>query len=108
METLRTRWENLNEHTALRVLLGALLLLWAAIRLPVTVVLAVLEPFVTTALSVLAALGILVALFLRLIGEPPHFPFWGIMAASIGCVLLLALYYLLMLLVARGSWRLDD
>lgn len=74
---------------------GVLWILWQVIRLPVLAVLLVLEPFVSLVLTAFGFLGILVALILRFAGDLPHFPFWTMMAFSIGALLVLMAYHAL-------------
>jgi hypothetical protein len=84
------------------VLLGALSLLWQAIRIPALALFVILEPVVRVVLAGLALLLVLTALFYRAIGMP-QFPFWTVLALGVGSALLLALYYaLLRLLSSRG------
>jgi hypothetical protein len=54
---------------------GALWLLWKSLSLPVFILLATLEPVVSFVLGSLALLGVLTALFFKLIGAPPS-PLW--------------------------------
>ena len=67
--------------------------LWQVVRLPVLAVLLVLEPFVSLILTAFGFLGIVIALILKFSGDLPHFPFWTVMAFSIGAVLLLMVYH---------------
>lgn len=76
-------------------------LLWQCIRVPAALLLVILEPVVSFALSALALLGVLTALFWKLVG-PPHFPFFLVLGISLGFELALVLYHaLLRLLGAR-------
>jgi hypothetical protein len=73
---------------------GAALVLraaWAVIRLPVLTLLVILEPLVRFALSALALLLVLTALFFEFASSRP-IPFWGMLGTAVGCVGLLALY----------------
>jgi hypothetical protein len=83
------------------LLWGLLWLLWQAIRLPAVALLLLLEPFVSLVLTGLGMVGVLVAIILKCSGDAPHFPFWGMMACSIGCALLLMVYHALIRLLAR-------
>ena len=67
---------------------------WQAIRLPVLTLLVMFEPIVNFTLSALALLVALTAIFWKL-ADPKPFPFWTILAASLACVLALALYHAL-------------
>ena len=66
-------------------------LLWQVVRLPALTFLLILEPIMRLVLGALALLGVLTALVLKLAGAP-HFPFLGMLGASMGCALLLAGY----------------
>lgn len=83
------------------VALGLLWVLWQIVRLPVLAVLLVLEPFVSLALTAFGFLGIVVALILKFSGDLPHFPFWLMMAFSIGAILLLMAYHLFIRIFSR-------
>lgn len=78
---------------ALGVLAGILWLIWQAIRLPLLALLKILEPIVSTVLAAAALLGVLTALFWKFAADRPHFPFFGVLALSVGCFLLLTLYH---------------
>ena len=69
--------------------------LWQVVRLPALAVLIVFEPFVNLILTAFGFLGIVVALILKFSGGLPHFPFWLMMAFSIGAILLLMAYHVL-------------
>jgi hypothetical protein len=69
-------------------------LLWQLVRLPAFTLLTILEPAVRIVLGVLALLGVLTALVLKL-AAAPRFPFLPMLGASIGCGLLLAGYHAL-------------
>lgn len=76
-------------------------ILWQAVRLPLLAVLLVLEPFVSLILTAFGFLGIVVAFILKFSGDLPHFPFWLMMAFSIGAILLLMAYHALIGLFSR-------
>lgn len=78
---------------ALGVLAGVLWLMWQAIRVPVLALLMILEPIVSTVLVAAALLGTLTAIFWKLASNRPDFPFFGTLALSVGCFLLLTLYH---------------
>lgn len=75
-------------------------LLWLAIRLPVLLVLVILEPLVTALCGALALLGVLTTIFFLLVG-PPHFPWITMLAVSLGFALVLVPYYGLIELLSR-------
>lgn len=80
---------------------GILWVLWQCVRVPAVLLLVILEPVVSFVLSALALLGVLTALFWKLVG-PPHFPFFLVLGISLGFELALVLYHsLLRLLGAR-------
>lgn len=80
---------------------GFLWLLWQIVRLPVAAVLLVLEPFVSLVLTTFGFLGIVVALILKFSGDLPHFPFWLMIAFSVGAILVLMAYHALIGIFAR-------
>ncbi len=76
-------------------------ILWNFLRLPALAVLLALEPLISAALTVVGILGIAAALTLKLSGDLPGFPFWGMIAMSVGMLLLLTAYHALMALLAK-------
>jgi hypothetical protein len=66
-------------------LVGLSWLLWQAIRLPVLALLMILEPIVSALLVATALPGTLTALFWKLVSDRPDFPFFGVLALSVGC-----------------------
>jgi hypothetical protein len=58
-------------------------LLWQCIRLPMFLLLAILEPVVSLVLGSLGLLGVLTAFFWRFI-PPPHFTFLLVLGISLG------------------------
>lgn len=73
------------------VVAHTLWLLWQGIRLPIFLLLSVLEPIVSFVLGSLALLGVLTAFFWKFVG-PPHFPFLLVLGISLGFELALILY----------------
>src|ERR1017187_2150572 len=63
-----------------------------AIRLTVFAILAVFEPIIRVALSLLALVGICLSVFNRYVVYAPHFPFWLVIGISMGCAVALAMY----------------
>ena len=90
---MRTSADHAWGSMALGVLAGILWLIWQAIRLPLLALLKILEPIVSTLLAAAALLGTLTALFWKLASNRPEFPFFGVLALSVGCFLLLTLYH---------------
>jgi hypothetical protein len=76
-------------------------ILWNLLRLPVLAVLLALEPFISAALTVVGILGIAAALILKLSGDLPGMPFWGMIAASVGMLLVLTVYRALIAILAN-------
>jgi hypothetical protein len=79
---------------------GTLRLLWHALRLPVFVFLAILEPIVSFVLGTLALLGVFTALFFKFYGVA-HFPFALMLGVSVGFGLMQVGYYALLRLFGR-------
>jgi hypothetical protein len=71
---------------------GILGLAWHVVRLPILAFLVIIEPIVRLVLWGAAFLGVLTAFLFEFSGVP-NFPFWLMMSISIGCMLLLGLYY---------------
>lgn len=78
---------------ASRVALATARALWTALRLPVLTLLVILEPVVRLVLAGFALLMTLTALFFACLRPLSAFPFWGMLAAALGAVGLLAAYY---------------
>lgn len=72
--------------------------LWQCIRLPLFLLLVILEPVVNLVLGSLALLGVLTALFWKLAG-PPHFPLVLVLGISLGFALALTCYRALLRLL---------
>jgi hypothetical protein len=87
-------------HPRGHFLLGALTLAWKAIRLPVLLLMTLLEPVVRI-LTVVALLGVLASIVLELSGSAPKFPFWGAVAFFVGCAAIPYFYRGVMWLLAR-------
>jgi hypothetical protein len=85
--------ENTWGPIALGLLAGLLWIIWQAIRVPVLALFLILEPIVSTLLVAAALLGTLTAIFWKLTWDRPGFPFFGVLALSVGCFLLLSLYH---------------
>lgn len=79
---------------------GALWLLCKSISIPVFTLLAILEPVVRIVFGSLALLGVLTAIFFKLI-RAPHFPFWLMLATSLAFGLTLTAYRALLRLFSR-------
>lgn len=100
---MRASTDNVRGSIALGVFAGVLWLSWQGIRLPLLALLKILEPLVSTLLAAAALLGTLTALFWRFVADRPHFPFFGVLALSVGCFLLLSLYHGAIRLLSGGT-----
>jgi hypothetical protein len=65
--------------------------LWRAVRLPVLVLLVILEPIIAFTCSGLALLGVLTTLLFMLVGAP-HFPALTMLMLSLSFVFVLIVY----------------
>ena len=74
---------------------------WMVVRIPILALLIVLEPVVSFVLTGLSLLGILTALFWKWTSADPRFPFWTMLALSIGFAVVLILYERLISLLSR-------
>ncbi|MGH8254608.1 MAG: hypothetical protein ACRET0_00130 [Steroidobacteraceae bacterium] len=105
MQTFTARTQSDRSSLPAAAARTALLLLWHAVRLPIVTLLVILEPFVTMILMAIATLGVLMCLFYEFLLKDPHFPFWLMLAISIGSALLLLPYYALIRLFSmRGRF----
>ena len=72
---------------------GLFTVAWRALGIVIFASLAILEPLVRVVLSTLATVGLLMTLIVGVLGRAAHFPTVFMFCMSIGCFLLLALYY---------------
>ncbi len=79
-----------------RILLGMIYVVWQLARIAVCAVLVLLEPIVRAILVPLAFLGFLVTLIFGFLIGDPRFPRWGMLAFSVGSIMLYWLYLGLM------------
>jgi len=79
----------------------ALRAFWTLVRLPALAVLLAFEPLVSLLLTATGVLGIAGALILRLSGDLPQLPFWGMLGFSVGTLLLLTAYHCLIGILTR-------
>jgi hypothetical protein len=63
-------------------------------------ILVILEPFARLALGGLAIISMITSLFFACFTTLPEFPFWGMLATSVGSLHLLVAYYALIRLAA--------
>ena len=75
--------------------------LWTIIRLLAVTVLLALEPLVSLVLVGIFVLGTGTAVILRLSGDLPDFPFWGIVTFSFGSLLALTPYRSLIGIISK-------
>ncbi|MHB8816912.1 MAG: hypothetical protein ACYDAE_27120 [Steroidobacteraceae bacterium] len=90
---MRKSADNAWGSMGLGVLAGLFWVIWQAIRLPALALLMILEPIVSTVLVAAALLGTLTAIFWKLVSDRPVFPFFGVLALSVGCFFLLTVYH---------------
>jgi hypothetical protein len=74
---------------------------WDAVRLPLLAFLTLVEPVARFALTALALVGILVAVFLEYSDAAPRFPFWLVLGMSLGCGSLVVVLNAVMRRLAR-------
>jgi hypothetical protein len=74
---------------------------WTSARIVITALLVLAEPFLRFLLCGAAFLGFLVTVLFGFLLEAPHFPKWGMLALSVGALLLYWLYLGLMSLFMR-------
>jgi peptidoglycan/LPS O-acetylase OafA/YrhL len=102
MKTTSDRYSTADEGSALWDLLrGALLFIWCVVRVPIGIVLAILEPFVRLVLIGIAFASVITAFVFKGSSVTPAIPFWAMICISFGCVMLLALYHGLLRLLSR-------
>jgi peptidoglycan/LPS O-acetylase OafA/YrhL len=102
MKTTSDRYSTAHEGSALCDLLrGAVLFIWCVARVPIGIILAVLEPFVRLVLIGIAFASVITAFVFKGSSVTPAIPFWVMICISFGCVVLLALYHGLLRLLSR-------
>src|ERR1700752_2681789 len=74
------------------IAMGALILLWHVVRIPVFAVLRLAETLVRLVLGALGLLSILAALFYEFASSLPHPPFLALLGFAVGCGLTLLVY----------------
>jgi hypothetical protein len=83
------------------VVRGVLWLTWQAIRLPLFSLLLILEPVVRWVFSWLALWTFLIALVWEFTGTDPRLPFWGMIAFSVSCAIVLTAFRALLRFLSR-------
>lgn len=74
------------------IAVGALIVLWHTVRIPVFVVLLLAEPFVRLVLCALGLLSILSALFYHFASSVPHRPSLVLLGFGVACGVTLLVY----------------
>jgi hypothetical protein len=82
---------------------GSLRVAWSAVRLPLLAVLVFLAPVVEFVCGGLLLLGILVSIAFKISGAGASFPFWHMIAASLGFSVFVILYHVVIALLSRGG-----
>ena len=85
----------------LRAVPRLLWILWQVVRLPILASLLIVEPIVRVVLSWAALLGLSCSFLFEFAGNAATFPFWGMIAFSVGCALSLVGYYALLSVLSR-------
>jgi hypothetical protein len=80
---------------------GTLRPLWSLVRVPVLGVLLLLAPVVDTVCGALLLLGLLVSIEFKVSGAGAGFPFWSMIALSLGFSLFVILYHALIGMLSR-------
>jgi hypothetical protein len=88
-------WERVGELGG-RGLWLAFSAVWKAVGIALFATLAILEPVVCWVLSAMASLGLLTTLLFGVVMGAPGYPVGFMLGMSIGCFVLLGLYYALM------------
>jgi hypothetical protein len=102
MKTAYDRFSMTGErHVVLDMVLGALRIVWTVIRIPILIVLAFLEPFVRFILTGIAILSVLTALVSKGSSVPPPIPFWVMMCVSLGCLMVVPAYHVVIRLFSK-------
>ena len=101
-----SRWRTLGlvrseEGAAAAIVRSLLWLAWQMVRLPIFALLVVFEPIVRLAFSGFSLLAILTAFLFESSSAAPRFPFWGMIAFSVGCALALTGYYAVLRLFSK-------
>lgn len=78
-----------------------LLLVWQAVRSPIFALLVIFEPIVRIVLSSLTLLAFLTAFLFESSSVAPGFPFWVMIALSVGCAVVLTGNYALLRLFSK-------
>lgn len=77
------------------VLRASLATIWFVVRWPVFATLVILEPIARVILSGVALISVVIAVFFSLFATIPSFPFYGMLAVAVACLLGLVTYYIL-------------
>lgn len=104
-DDMRTAEDNSWDAIARGLFWALIWVVWQAVRVPVLALLMILEPIVSTLLVAAALLGTLTAIFWKVASNRPDFPFFGVLALSIGCFLLLTLYHAVIRLLSGATIR---
>ena len=75
--------------------------LWTLVRLPVLGLLLLLAPAVEWLCGALLLLGLLVSIAFKMSGAGDAFPFWSMIAASLGCGAFVILYHAVIGILSR-------
>jgi len=87
---------NRGAQTALRWGRGAAAILGGTVRIAIYSVLSVLEPVIVWVFSALTLAGLAMIVFFRFLVHARHFPTMTVLGLTVGCALVIALYYAVM------------
>ena len=100
MNAYSYRTQSDQRETVIDPLSWGLWILWQCVRLPLLLLLTILEPVVSFTLGLLALLGVLMSLFWWSIGAP-HFPFLLMLGVSLGLGAVPVAYHAMIRLLSR-------
>lgn len=100
MKTTSDRFST-EEGSVADLLRAILLFIWCVARVPILIVLAFLEPFVRLVLVGIAILSVLTGLVYKGSSGPPPIPFWVMLCVSLGCLMFVPLYHVVLRLLSR-------
>lgn len=102
MKTASDRFSKAEEGSVVADLFRAILLfIWDVVRIPILIVLAFLEPLIRVILVGIAILSLLTGLVYQGSSAPPPIPFWVMLSVSLGCVMLVPAYHVVLRFLSR-------
>lgn len=83
------------------IVVSALMFIWWLVRIPISIVLSFLEPFVRISLSAIAVLSVMTGLVYKGSSVAPPIPFWMMICVALACLTLVPIYQGLLRLLSR-------